>query len=212
MEQKQQILNSSFALFMRYGIKSVTMDDIAKELGISKKTLYQHVRNKADLIEQIAQQHLCEEEEVMTHIRSTSSDALEEMLRIGKYVVDKLQAVSHTALYDLRKYYSSTWKQMETQMKQQVYSIISENLERGIRQGIYRAELKPDIIARLYIGKSLLIADDDWFDPETYSVASLQAVFINYHMHGILSAKGRQLLEKHLAAERQQDNKDLTPN
>lgn len=211
MEQKQQILNSSFALFMRYGIKSVTMDDIAKEMGISKKTLYQHVRNKADLIEQIAQQHICEEKEVMDHILSTSSDALEEMLRIGKYVVDKLQAVSHTALYDLRKYYSSTWKQMETQMKQQVYSIISENLERGIRQGIYRAELKPDIIARLYIGKSMLISDDDWFDPETYSLASLQAAFINYHMHGITSAKGRQLLEKHLAAERQQDDKNLTP-
>jgi AcrR family transcriptional regulator len=185
VQLKQDIIKASFDLFMRYGIKSVTMDDIARELGISKKTLYQYVSNKAELIEQ-----KCMTEE----IRSTSSDALEEMLRIGRYVVEKLRSMSPTTVYDLRKYYGTIWKRMESQMKQHVYGVISDNIERGIRQGIYRSELNPEIIARLYVGKSVLVADEDVFESGKYDLATLHQEYIRYHIHGIASEKGRQLL------------------
>lgn len=188
---------------MRYGIKSVTMDDIAREMGISKKTLYQYVPNKADLIEQIFQAHITEEKCMTEEIRSTSSDALEEMLRIGRYVVEKLRSMSPTTVYDLRKYYGSIWKKMEAQMKQHVYGVISDNIGRGIQQGIYRSELDPDIIARLYVGKSVLVADEDVFEIGDYDLATLHQEYIRYHIHGIASEKGRQLLAKHLAAQQQ---------
>jgi AcrR family transcriptional regulator len=204
VQLKQDIIKASFELFMRYGIKSVTMDDIARELGISKKTLYQYVSNKAELIEQIFQAHVSEEKCMTEEIRSTSSDALEEMLRIGRYVVEKLRSMSPTTVYDLRKYYGTIWKRMESQMKQHVYGVISDNIERGIRQGIYRSELNPEIIARLYVGKSVLVADEDVFESGKYDLATLHQEYIRYHIHGIASEKGRQLLAKHLAAEEQE--------
>lgn len=180
------------------------MDDIAREMGISKKTLYQYVSNKADLIEQIFQAHISEEKCMTESIRSTSSDAMEEMLRIGRYVVGKLRSISPTTVYDLRKYYGSIWKKMEAQMKQHVYGVISDNIERGIRQGIYRDELNPEIIARLYVGKSVLVADEDVFESGRYDLATLQQEYIRYHIYGIASEKGRQLLAKHLAADKQE--------
>lgn len=201
---KQDIIKTSFELFIRYGIKSVTMDDIAREMGISKKTLYQYVHNKADLIEQIFQAYITEEKCMTEEILSTSSDALEEMLRIGRFVVEKLRSLSPSTVYDLRKYYGAIWKKMELQMKQHVHGVISDNLERGIRQGIYRPELDPDIIARLYVGKSILVADDEVFEVGDYDLATLQQEYIRYHIHGIASEKGRQLLAKHLAAEQQE--------
>ncbi len=204
MEIKQQVLKKSFELFMRYGIKSVTMDDIARELGISKKTLYQYVDNKSDLIEQIFRQHIDEEMEVMEGIRQEASDAIDEMLKISKYVVGQLRELSPNTVYDLRKYYRSTWKQMEALHKRHVYQVIRENLERGIRQGVYRSNLNPDILAKLYVGKAFLVTDEEIFPARTYNYEELYWEYINYHIQGIASDKGRQLLIKHQAAEEQQ--------
>lgn len=198
---KKDIIKTAFELFLRYGIKSVTMDDIAREMGMSKKTLYQYVPNKADLIDQIFQAHIDDEQCMTEEIRSTSSDALEEMLKIGQYVVQKLRSVSPAAVYDLRKYYGSIWKNMEKEMKQHVYAVICDNLERGIQQGIYRSELNPDVIARLYVGKSVLVTDDEVFEKGEFDLAALHQEFMTYHIHGIASEKGRKLLAKHLAAQ-----------
>ncbi|HMQ45928.1 MAG TPA: TetR/AcrR family transcriptional regulator [Saprospiraceae bacterium] len=198
MDLKQQILEKSFDLFMRYGIKSITMDDIAKELGISKKTLYQYVENKTDLIEQIFHRHIDEEKQAIDAIRQHSSDAIDEMLGIAKHVINELRTVSANVLYDLQKYYPPTWAMMEGLQKKHIFTVIKENLERGIRQGLYRANLNADIIAKLYVGKAMLLIDDDFFPLQNYNISDLYREYIYYHIHGIASAKGQQLLEKHL--------------
>ncbi len=206
------ILRKAFELFMRYGIKSVTMDDIARELGISKKTLYQTVANKADLIAQIFQLHFAEEEQAMATIREQSSDAIEEMLGIGRYVVEKTQGMSPTVVYDLQKYYRSLWDEMQAKMKKNVYSIIIDNLERGIAQGLYRKDMQPDVVARLYVGKTVIAADEETFEACNHDMSTLHRELILYHMHGITSAKGRQLLDKHLAAEARQEQTTIRKN
>ena len=186
---------------MRYGIKSVTMDDIARELGMSKKTLYQYVDNKSDLIEQIFHQHIEEEKKVMERIRSSSADAVDEILKIAKYVVEKLRELSQTTVYDLQKYYPNTWKQMDALHQRHVYSIIKENLERGVRQGVYRSNLNPDIIAKLHVVKTSLVADEEMFPAREYDIKTLYWEYIYYHIHGVASAEGQRLLEKYKAAE-----------
>lgn len=201
---KQHILNKSFELFMRYGIKSVTMDDIARELGMSKKTLYQYVDNKTDLIEQIFHQHIEEEKKVIERIRSSAADAIDEILKIARYVVEQLRDLSPTTVYDLQKYYQNTWKQMDALHQRHVYTIIKENLERGIRQGVYRSNLSPDIIAKLYVGKTSLVADEEMFPVREYDIKVLYWEYINYHIHGVASSEGQHLLEKYKAAEKQQ--------
>lgn len=198
MDSKQQIISKAADLFMRYGIKSVTMDDLAREMGISKKTLYEHVSNKSDLIKQIFEQKITEEKEMMAHFRATSKDAIDEILNITKFVLKTLRHLSPTTVYDLQKYYRSTWKMMESLHCNHYYELIRDNLERGIAQGLYRSNLNPDIIAKLYVGSSEFVSNDEWFPVREYRMDELFMQHMTYHLHGITSAKGLALLERHL--------------
>lgn len=206
MDVKQQIIQHSMDLFMRYGIKSVTMDDIARNLGISKKTLYQYVSNKNDLITQIFQQKIELEKQIMAQIREKSADAIDEILKIAAYVIRELRELSPTTVYDLQKYYRETWRQMEALHKKHIYKIIRENISRGIKQGLYRNNMDPDIIAKLYVGKTSLVVDEDLFPTREYNIGDLFKEYIYYHIHGIASPRGLQLLEKHL-----QEENDIQP-
>lgn len=198
MDSKQQILNKSMELFMRYGIKSVTMDDIARQLGISKKTLYQYVSNKNDLIAQIFQQKIEQEKKIMADIRLDSLDAIDEILKIAAYVIKELRELSPTTVYDLQKYYRETWRQMEALHQRHIYTIIRENIQWGIEQGLYRNKVNPDIIAKLFVGKTSLVVDEELFPTRDYNMGDLFKEYIYYHIHGVASPKGLEFLRNHL--------------
>lgn len=198
MDVKQQILSRSMELFMRYGIKSVTMDDIAKQLGMSKKTLYQYVTNKTDLIAQIFQQKIELEKNIMTQIRESSENAIDEILKIAAYVINELRELSPTTVYDLQKYYRETWRQMEALHQMHMYKIIKENIQWGIKQKYYRENMNPDIVSKLFVGKTSLVVDEELFPTREYDMSDLFREYIYYHIHGIASPEGLQLLEKHL--------------
>lgn len=200
MDVKEKILDGAEALFMRYGIKSVTMDDIARELGMSKKTLYQHVANKNDLIGQIFGCRMEEEQEEMEQIHREASDAIDELLRIAKSVIRRLRKMSPAALFDLKKYHSAEWKAFETHHQEYIYLLIKRNIERGMEQGIYRNNLNPDIVSKLYVGKTSLVADEELFPLSEYNLEELFRQYILYHIHGIASMEGRKLLLEHLDA------------
>ena len=206
MEIKQQILLKAEELFMRYGLKSITMDDLARELGISKKTLYQYVDNKADLIAQIFRFKIEEERAMMEAFRANAQDAIDEILRLARYIVRQLRELSPTVVYDLQKYYRTTWKEMEALHQKHVYDIIKDNIERGMTQGVYRADIHPDIIAKLYVGKTSLVADEDLFPIREYDITQLFEEYILYHLHGIASPNGLLLLEQHLEESKKEIN------
>lgn len=191
---------------MRYGIKSITMDDIARKLGISKKTLYEHISNKDELIKQIFECKVAEEKKMMAYYRDHSDDAIEEILRITEFVLHTLRKLSPTTVYDLQKYYRNTWKMMESLHHQHYYELIKDNLERGMKQGVYRSDMDADIIAKLYVGSSSFVTDEDWFPVRQYQLDELFLQHMTYHLHGIASPKGLALLERHMAAIRQSDS------
>jgi len=197
MEVKDRIIEQSMMLFLRYGIKSITMDDIARELGMSKKTLYQYVDNKADLIENIIRQHIDNEKMALTTIRQYTKDAIEEMLMIAKHVIQLLRETPPSMAYDLQKHYRPSWDMMEKFNHKHIYSVIQENIDKGIEQGIYRADINSDIIAKLYVAKSSFVVDEELFPLSEYNKEILFKEYINYHIHGIASPKGLKLLEKH---------------
>ena len=199
MDIKQRILNRAEDLFLRYGIKSVTMDDIARELGISKKTLYQFVENKTDLIQQIFNDKIQEEKELIAQIRATATDAIDEMMKIAKHAIDELRKMTPTIMYDLQKYYKSTWKMMESLHQKHIYIIIKENLIMGMQQGVYRSDMNPDVVAKLYVAKTSFVADEELFPMKDYNLEDLFREFIIYHIHGIASPKGLQLLSTHVS-------------
>lgn len=198
MEIAGRLIEVARSLFMRYGIRSVTMEDITREMGVSKKTLYQVVDNKEDLVHQVLAHKLDEDVVALKQIQVEAIDAIDEMLRVTRYILANLRDLSPAVVFDLNKYYGSIWKKVEGVHKQQTYLLIRDNLKRGISQGLYRENINPDIIARLYVAKSSLIVDEGLFPSAEYHPATLFEETILYHMHGVASSRGLILLEKHL--------------
>jgi TetR/AcrR family transcriptional regulator, cholesterol catabolism regulator len=192
---KKNILKRCEPLFLRYGIKSVTMDDIARELGISKKTLYQHFDTKNKIIEQMVVEHFEAEHIIMATILNAATDAVDEILSIAQHVALELAQLTSTFIYDLQKYHRETWLLLEQMSNQHIYGIIKKNIERGIQEGLYRADIDADIISKLYVTKSLSILDNDLFPSNRYSKTVLYKQFIIYHLHGILAPKGLERLK-----------------
>jgi AcrR family transcriptional regulator len=193
-DQKSQILTEAEKLFLRFGIKSVTMDYIAQNLGISKKTLYQIVENKADLISKIVLNHVNKETECINQISSEAENAISEMLNISRYNIQKLREISPVAIFEMQKYYRKSWEQIESLHKEQIYKIIYNNIEKGKKEGLYREEINSDIVAKLYVGKTFLLVDETVFPLKQYDRRNLLMEFYLYHIHGLVTEKGRNVL------------------
>ena len=192
-----QILAVAEDMFLKYGIKSVTMDDISRKLGVSKKTLYSHFSTKEQLVNAVMNTHIQKETTDINAIRASGKNPLEEFLKIAEYILKFLRKIKPTTIYDLQKYYRSCWQNMDNFHRKYIYKIILDNLERGIEAGIYRADINADIVARLYVGGSLRITDEELFPLADYKREELYAQFIKHHMHGIVSPLGMKTLRKH---------------
>jgi len=196
MEEKElYIIEKVSELFMKYGIKSVSMDDISSQLGISKKTLYQYFKDKADLIYKVVMNYNCEHDKGMTEILQSKLNAIEILLLVSKHTLDMLKSLHPPLLFDLRKYYPEITKELIVGKKSDVFNKIKNNLLKGIEEGLYRNDLNPDIIASLYIKR----LDDVFFEKDFYAQDYPQhevfkQLFI-YHLRGIVSSKGLKYLE-----------------
>lgn len=198
---KQKILTEAEALFMRLGLKSVSMDDIARKLGMSKKTLYQYVDGKEELINQVMEANGQRDMEVIISSATESSDAIDEFLRNSRYFIREMRNVSPTTLYDLKKYYLPIW---ETQVRSHIENFvmcISVNITRGQSEGLYRKDASADIIARFYGQTVVAITDTSLFPATNVSIDRIIHQHAVYHLHGVMTEKGRQCLAAHLEKE-----------
>ena len=194
MKTAQKIIDRAQEMFFTYGIKSVTMDEIASELGISKKTLYKHVANKEDLLLKCTDRFIEQDREMMKQIVEASSDAVEEIILIARYIIQLLKKMKPTMMFDMKKYYRSCFRKVDDFHRQDIYQAIMENLQRGIAEGLYREDLNVEVIAKLYVGNSMIMSDETLFPVQSISRASLFEESMKYHIHGIAAAKGLQRL------------------
>ncbi len=194
MITKDKIFLTTFDLFLKYGVKSVSMDDICRKIGISKKTIYTVINCKKDLIEQIIQLQIKRDEEDITTITASSETAVDEMSKIGRHVIKFLKKMKPSLIYDLQKYYPQVWELIEDQHYGFIYRTIKTNLKRGQMEGLYISTFDPDIIAKLYVEKTHCIADEENFPSSKFSRPLLFEQLFMYHMRGISSDKGLKLL------------------
>ena len=198
---KQQIITKSEELFMRYGIRSVSMDDIARELGISKKTLYQQVENKSDLIRQIFAERSLLERQAIEAMRKESDNAIEEMVEVARFMISRLRLVSPTSRYDLEKYYQDIHRELDHLHMTFFTHFIQENLVRGIAEGLYRRSTKVGLVAKFFVGMATRLAHNEYFSVKEHSLEDLVSQLFVYHMHGVASEKGMQVVRKYLGQE-----------
>lgn len=197
-----KILEAASEEFMKYGIRSVSMDDISRKLGMSKKTLYAHFSKKAELVKSVSLAFIEKDKEALRVIHENSRDAIDELVLMARYVLSILREVPQTVLYDMKKYHRSCWNLFDNFHQKFIYQTIYDNIERGIAEGYYREEVNPDILARLYVGKSLWISDETLFPANSYNMGELYFEFIIYHIHGLASSKGVKKLNNYLEQEK----------
>lgn len=197
MDIRNEIISRSEQLFLRLGVRSVSMDDIAREIGISKKTLYQHFENKDMLVEEVISNHIDHKQNCMDQFCLNATDALNEMRNIGTYLTSTIEDVSASALYDLQKYYRKSWELLMQKQNFHVLNSIIKNIQRGINEGLYRTDLEPEIIAKIYAKATFMIVEEMSSSSSNYSRRQLIWELHNYHIHAIATEKGLKLWKEY---------------
>lgn len=196
MDQKRvEIIMRASEVFMRYGIKSVTMDDLSRELGVSKKTIYKFFEDKNDLVCEILSQKLALDRATCDNCMS-AENAIEELLCIGNVVVDHLKDVNPSVFYDIKKYHPDAWRLIEEHKSGFISENIRENIKRGIRENIYRKNVHPEIIARVYVASMDFIMNGDSFAWPEFKLDEVILEVQRFHLRGLANANGINYLNE----------------
>lgn len=192
----EKILEGCENLFRKFGIKSLSMDDIARELGMSKKTIYQYVSDKNDLVKKTFNHILVCNKSKCLGIRNETMNPVEEIMKITREMSNQMKGTNPSIFYDLRKYHPEAWQLFRNFNHDFVYTQIKSNLELGQSQGYYRPEINSEIIAKLYISLIQTITNPDFYNDGEYEFNSAYQEMIYYHFHGICTTKGIEILIK----------------
>ena len=163
-EKKLEILERASAVYMKFGIKSVTMDDLARELSVSKKTIYKYFNDKNDLVKSIIEMKVQMDSAICTNTALQSANAIEELIEISELVTKQFNNFNPIVFSDLKKFHKDAWAVIEAHKMSFVLNMITKNIERGIKEKIYRDNLNPAIVAKLYVASS-----DAAMNPEIFT-------------------------------------------
>ena len=194
MEIKNRILNHASALFMRNGIKSVSMDDIAASMAMSKKTLYKWFANKDEMVYAVMAQHLDTTQRDCEQLQSQATSAIDELFRMMGWIRQQFSDVHPSIFYDMQKFHPATWQLWVQHKQEYILNQITDNLRRGMAEGLYRADLDVEVLARLRLAQIELAFNADVFPSRQFDVQRLQQGILEHFMLGIASLKGHKLI------------------
>lgn len=202
-EIKDKILTEAELLFMRYGFKSITMDDVARELGVSKKTLYQFFSDKNDLVNQCVEHYL----ETMNNmccsvIDNKELDAIGVMMQISEQMNAMIRQVNPSSMFDLKKYFKPAWDKLEADRRSFIKRVIQDNILLGVKKGLYRKDLDAETVSRIYIYLVGFLTNPDNYDQEGMDIKEMHLEIVKYHLRSICTPKGHELLDEKLLATR----------
>lgn len=177
-------------IFMKYGIRSVSMDDISRQLGMSKKTLYQHFENKSDLVRQVLQDSHEDFEASIENVLSEGNNAIDDLLDISLFIAEHMKEVNVVVTFDLQKYYPELYREYLDKKRNFAFNYLTGNLLKGIREDLYRDDLSIELIAKLYVQKIEDLHDPRVYDAEKISFTEVFEVMFENHIRGIANENG----------------------
>jgi DNA-binding XRE family transcriptional regulator len=186
----KNILFTVRELYMRYGIKSVTMDDVAGEIGISKKTLYQFVTDKDDLVGKIIDNEIIQRQQEICNCFKIGYNAIEELFQISLFMNKLMREQNPATEHDLRKYYPHHYQKIVKVRREGIFNYILSNLKKGKKEGLYRSEIDEEVIAKVYLSRSEILNTNDLFTVEELTSAKIFGELLIYHVRGIATDKG----------------------
>ncbi len=200
MEQKcKEYTEKVFQLYFKYGIKSITMDEVARQLGVSKKTLYQHFKDKADLVEQTMMFTIKKHFQQISNMLTDELNAIEELLAINSYLNSVIEKEHNPAIdFDLQKYYPDIYRKFQDFRRKVTFDTLIRNLKKGKKEGLFRSDLNVEIIASVHMARMESQMNSENEILAKYNHKEVFNEIFTYHIRGICSRKGIEFYEQKL--------------
>lgn len=207
MEIKEYIIDGADKLFCQYGFKSVTMDDIAKNLGVSKKTIYQNFKDKNELINILIKDRIVNQDLQMNKCIVESENAVQEVFIAMQDMDFFLATMNPMLFYDLQKYHQEAWLNFIAFKEKEIGKTVAQNLQRGIEEGFYREELNVEIVTRMRLNQiDTIFTQNNLYDTTKYSLANIMVEITRHFLFGICNNEGLKLIHKYDEELKQQEN------
>ena len=197
MEMKERISQKANDLFRRYGFKSITMDEIATQLGASKKTIYQYFSDKDELVQAVVKQTIDYAQQTCDNNRLNSKDAVHELFQAMDFVQQIFSGMNPAMMYDLEKFHPLSYRIFLDHKNKYLYEMIRANLKRGIAEELYRPEINIDIIARFRLEAMMIAFNQDVYPASKFNLIDLHTAIIEHFLFGVASLKGYKLILKY---------------
>lgn len=197
MEVKERILVKAEELFMQFGIRSVSMDDIANNLGMSKKTLYQYFADKDELVEGVVTGHIAIVQGDCLHCRETAKDAIHEIFLTMEHIMQELNNMNPMLLYDLEKFHFKAFQRFKAYKDQFLLQVIRNNIAWGIKEELYRDDLNIDVLSKYRIESIMIPFNVAVFPPGKYNLGKTSEIMIENFVFGLSTIKGHKLIQKY---------------
>ena len=194
-DDQKKILLKVRELYMKFGIKSITMDDVSRELGISKKTLYQFVADKDELVGKVIDYEIEVRKDEIFKCFRIGFNAVEELFEISLFMNKLMREQNPATDHDLKKYYPQHYQKIVKARREGVFNYILSNLKKGKEEGLYRTDLDEEIIAKFYLSRAETLHLNDLYTVEEFTSIKIFTELLTYHIRGIATEKGIQVLE-----------------
>lgn len=197
MEPQEKILKTSLELFFKFGIKRVTMDDIAKELGMSKKTIYQFYKEKDDIVNQLCEIEMIKHQKKFEDVFLQSKNPIHEIMLISDNIREMMQNINPVFFLDLQKFHPTAFMQFQTFKENWAYKDIVRNIIKGKEEGFYRSEIDEDFVARHRLAQIDMLMFGNYFSFEKISFTKSHELVLDMFVYGICTIKGHKLINEY---------------
>ncbi|MFN4914971.1 MAG: TetR/AcrR family transcriptional regulator [Sphingomonadales bacterium] len=197
MEVQERILRTAAKLFMELGVRSVSMDDVAKALSMSKKTIYKHYQDKDQLVFDTISMHIAEMEKNTTQIMTSEANPVLQIAKIADFVLEMNKNVHPSVLFDLQKFYPASYTHLTEHRNRFALQSVNQNLQKGVELGLFREDMHRSRVARIYMCLIFSMFQNTLFDGE--EIRSFREEYIEtikYHLHAVTTEKGKNLFKE----------------
>jgi AcrR family transcriptional regulator len=198
VQDQQEIIIAAFKQFKLLGFKSVTMDDIVRKIGISKKTLYELFKDKDELVLECIKYMLNDNQVQTEKALKNSINAIDQAINILMIMEKMIRGMNPVCYLDLQRFYPSAAKYLNDHKDSFMFQCISDNLKQGIQEGFYREDIDIEIISRFRMESALIVFQHDLFPQEIYDIVKVNTQIFAHYIYGIASSKGHKMIESYL--------------
>ncbi|WP_229802481.1 TetR/AcrR family transcriptional regulator [Echinicola pacifica] len=182
--------------FTRLGVRYVTMEDIAKASGVSKKTIYQEFKDKEELVIEAFSRSMDQDRAFFEGLIATEEDPIKVFREVSKYIRHRFSDINPLVLSEIQRYYPRCWKLCQDFKHNCAVKTIICVLERGKKTGVFRPEVNSEMLGLLRMNQISSTFDPNIYPPSKFSMVEVQMVLMDHFIHGILTDKGREQFYK----------------